>query len=84
VETIWSPKTGVIYRPYIHWRTGDHTEQGLLLAHGPGFARGPMPPVDIIDLGASLAARLGVPLSGDVDGRPVGWIANPPVPVPTA
>jgi predicted AlkP superfamily phosphohydrolase/phosphomutase len=80
VETVWSPKTGVIHVPYTHWRTGDHRPDGLLLATGPGIERGAsLPPLRIVDLAPSLAARLGVSLDG-VGGRPAQWLAGP-VPV---
>ncbi len=82
VETIWSPKTGVVHVPYWHWRTGDHRSDGLLLVTGPGIERTAAEPrVRNVDLAPSLAARLGVTLDG-VDGRPVAWLAGrPPVPV---
>jgi len=77
VETVWSPKTGVVHAPYTHWRTGDHRPDGLLLATGPGIEPGAaLPPLEIIDLAPSLAARLGVALP-DVDGRPVAWCTSP-------
>ena len=77
IETLWSPKTGIVYGPYVHWRTGDHRPDGLLLASGPGITPGTdLGVVHMTDLGASLSARLGVPLTGDVDGRPVPWIAG--------
>ena len=37
IETIWSPRFGLIHGPYTHWRTGDHRPGGLLLARGPGI-----------------------------------------------
>jgi predicted AlkP superfamily phosphohydrolase/phosphomutase len=77
IETVWSPKTGIVHAPYVHWRTGDHRSDGLLLASGPGITAGAdLGVVDMTDLGASLSARLGVPLPGDIDGRPVPWIAD--------
>jgi predicted AlkP superfamily phosphohydrolase/phosphomutase len=77
VETVWSPKTGIVHGPYTHWRTGDHRPDGLLLASGPGFAPGAeQPAVNLVDLGASLSALLGVERTGDVDGRSVPWIAG--------
>ena len=24
IETVWSPKTGIMHAPYGHWRSGDH------------------------------------------------------------
>lgn len=74
IETVWSPKTGVVHGPDEHWRTGDHRPDGLLLASGPGFTPGArLPDLDVVDLGASLSAMLGVELTDDVDGRPLPW-----------
>lgn len=82
VDAVWSPKTGVVYGPYSHWRTGDHRPDGLLIASGPDIpAAAVQPTVDMVDLGASLAARLGVRLVDDVDGHPVPWCAGAEAPV---
>lgn len=76
LETVWSPKTGLVHAPYTHWRTGDHRPDGLLLAIGPGVPTDTvLPCVDLEDLAPSIAARLGVELE-DVDGRPVPWLMN--------
>ena len=77
VETVWSPKTGVVHVPYWHWRTGDHRPDGLLLVRGPGIDPGAVGArVRMVDIAPSLAARLGVTLD-DIDGRPVEWLAGP-------
>jgi len=74
IETVWSPKTGLVHAPYTHWRTGDHRPDGLLLAIGPGVPSDRvLPCVDLEDIAPSIAARLGVGLE-DVDGRPVPWL----------
>ncbi len=74
IETVWSPKTGLVHAPYTHWRTGDHRPDGLLLAIGPGVPRHTvLPCVDLEDIAPSIAARLDVRLE-DVDGRPVPWL----------
>jgi hypothetical protein len=75
VSTIWSAKTGLIHGAYDLWRTGDHRPEGLLLARGPGISPGPKPPLRSLDVGPSLAARLGLPLD-DVDGSPAAWLAG--------
>ena len=81
IETVWSPKTGVVHAPYTHWRTGDHRPDGLLIVLDPAIeADAHRPPVRIEDLGPSLAARFGVTLS-DADGQPVEWM-TPRVPAP--
>jgi predicted AlkP superfamily phosphohydrolase/phosphomutase len=70
VETVWSPKTGVIYAPYWHWRTGDHRPGGLLLAMGPNIAAGAdLGLIENRDLGPTIGALLGIDL-GDADGGP--------------
>ncbi len=74
IETVWSPDVGVVHRPHMNWRTGDHHAHGLILARAPGLRAGEMPAVDILDIAPTLAAALGVP-PGDVDGRPVSWLA---------
>jgi hypothetical protein len=28
IETVWSPRCGLIRGPYVHWRTGDHRPGG--------------------------------------------------------
>jgi hypothetical protein len=68
VERVWSPQVGLVSAPYAHWRSGDHRPHGLLVAAGPGVGSLPAA-LAIEDLGASLAARLGLP-TGDMDGRP--------------
>ncbi len=75
IERVWSPKTGFVHAPYKLWRTGDHRPDGLLLARGPGIEPGPKPPIVSLDLGPSIADRLGVELE-EVDGKPVAWLAG--------
>lgn len=77
IETVASPKIGTVHTPYTHWRTGDHRPDGLLIAAAPDLeARAQFPPIEVEDVGATIAARLGVELA-DVDGAPVGWLASP-------
>ena len=77
IETVWSPKVGLVHAPYTHWRTGDHRPDGLLLASGPGIDPGTRPELRNVDLGPSILARLGLGTapSADLDGDPVGWLA---------
>jgi predicted AlkP superfamily phosphohydrolase/phosphomutase len=75
VETVWSPKIGLVHAPYTHWRTGDHHPDGLLLAAGPTIPRGRMHDVAIEDLGVNIARRLGVS-SGETDGHVAPWLAG--------
>ena len=75
IETIWSPKIGVVHAPFVNWRTGDHRPGGLLLAVGPGIpAAGNAPEIALEDLAPSLAARLGVVIK-NIDGRAIEWVA---------
>jgi hypothetical protein len=74
IETIWSPKIGLVHAPYTNWRSGDHRPDGLLLAFGPGIPTGKaLPTLDTEDFGPSVASRFGVTLD-DVDGRPAAWL----------
>jgi predicted AlkP superfamily phosphohydrolase/phosphomutase len=76
IETVWSPKVGLVHGLYTHWRSGDHLPDGMLLAYGPGIPSGTVfPEVAIEDLGPSMAQRLGVSLGG-VDGRSVPWLTG--------
>ena len=78
IETVWSPKIGLVHGPYTHWRTGDHRPAGMLVATGPDLPTGVQPDLDARDLAPTLLARLGVDTSGaePVDGSPVGWLAG--------
>jgi predicted AlkP superfamily phosphohydrolase/phosphomutase len=77
IETVWSPKIGLLHSPTTHWRSGDHRPDGLLLACGPGIpASRSFPEIDVEDIGPSIAARLGVELS-DVDGSAAPWLSRP-------
>lgn len=63
VSTVYSPKTGTIRGQWTGNRTGDHQASGLLIAAGPGlgpdrFSRA----VDVTQIGATIAAMLGVTL----------------------
>jgi predicted AlkP superfamily phosphohydrolase/phosphomutase len=74
IETVWSPKIGLVHAPYTHWRTGDHRPGGVLLAYGPDIPAGAtLPTLAMEDIGASIAARLGVRLD-DVDGAAANWL----------
>lgn len=75
VETVWSPKIGLVHAPYWHWRTGDHRPEGLLLAAGPGVPRGRQPDVAIEDIGVAMSERLGAPLP-ETDGAAIPWLAR--------
>ena len=78
VESVTSPKIGVVRAPYRGWRTGDHRPDGLLLLRGAGYPAGAtIPSIAMEDIGPSLAQRLGVTLAG-VDGAPAAWLAHGP------
>ena len=70
VSWVWSPKTGLVHRPYGHWRSGDHRPGGLLLARGPRLReRRALGALTTAELGASICDLLGVPVDG-VEGKP--------------
>ncbi|MGE0735107.1 MAG: alkaline phosphatase family protein [Alphaproteobacteria bacterium] len=76
IETVWSAKSGTVYGPYAHWRTGDHRPDGLLIALGPGMPRGvAQAALEAEDLAPSIAARLGVALD-DIDGKVAPWLGG--------
>lgn len=76
IETVWSPKTGIVHAPYTHWRSGDHRPDGLLLACGPGIPAGMvLPAIEVEDIAPSLTARLGVKMA-DTDGKTLPWLAG--------
>jgi predicted AlkP superfamily phosphohydrolase/phosphomutase len=75
VETVWSPKIGVVHVPYTNWRTGDHRPDGLLFARGPGFPSGKLlPDIAAEDLGMTVLASLGVDSGDDRDGHARPWL----------
>jgi predicted AlkP superfamily phosphohydrolase/phosphomutase len=78
IETVWSPRFGMIHGPYTHWRTGDHRAGGLLLVRGPGIApQTQFPALEINHLASAIAAELGVTLP-DADGARAPWRAVGP------
>ncbi len=71
IETVWSPRIGMVRGPYMHWRTGDHRPGGVLFVRGPETKPvAELPPLEIQELGAVIAAELGVvaPADGDASG----------------
>ena len=74
IETVWSPKTEIVHAPYVHWRSGDHRPEGLLLAYGPGIPSSTvLPSIEVEDLAPSIAGRLGVSF-GETDGKTLAWL----------
>jgi len=79
IERVWSPDVGTVVAPATHWRTGDHTRTGLLLARGPGIVpHARHDAIGLEHLAPTLAASLGVELP-DVDGRPLTDLVAAPV-----
>ncbi len=76
IESVSSPKTGLVEVPYDNWRSGDHRDRGLMLASGPGVAAGAsLPAMAMEDIAASVLARFGED-AGDLDGKPAAWLAQ--------
>lgn len=76
IESVWSPKTGLVEVVYDNWRSGDHRDRGLMLASGPGTAAGgSLPAMAMEDIAASMLARFGEDVS-DLDGKPASWLAQ--------
>lgn len=71
IETVWSPRFGMIRGPYTHWRTGDHRSGGLLLIRAPGVRPGmKLPPLETDQLAGAISAELGVGLNDGASGAP--------------
>ncbi len=71
-DVVDHPQLGRI-GPAPFFRSGGHATEGFILAKGDGFVPGRhLPPVPTPDVTATLLARLGVPVPGHVDGRPLG------------
>jgi predicted AlkP superfamily phosphohydrolase/phosphomutase len=71
IPAVRSPRVGEIRVESLNPRTGDHRPKGLVLARStdltPHALEGDMA---LVDLSPTLAARLGVELSG-IDGKPI-------------
>jgi hypothetical protein len=68
LSRVWSPRLGQLACGPGSWRTGDHRCRSLLLALGPGIARGARRSLTIPDVTATLAASLDCEMPA-VDGR---------------
>jgi predicted AlkP superfamily phosphohydrolase/phosphomutase len=84
VETVYSPRVGVIRRRSHNVRSGDHRPDGLLLATGPAVSNqtgtprstSDASPMPIEDVAPTVAASLGVELPGAV-GRAWSELVHP-------
>ena len=73
-SSVWSPKIGEVTRTYPGSRSGDHSNRCQLFAQGPAIEAGQLNhAVSIMDLGSTIAMRLGVALPG-VDGKSIAAI----------
>jgi predicted AlkP superfamily phosphohydrolase/phosphomutase len=62
------------------WLSGDHRLEGVLVATGPEVSRGPLSEsVELIDLGPSAMAGLGVPTAVPRDGKVISQLVGPGV-----
>ncbi len=69
ISRVHSEKTGEITGEYSKCRTGDHSPRGIFAVTGPAVIPGCVgEPVSVMDIGPTIAERLGVALP-DVDGR---------------
>ena len=79
---VGSKKIGALQARYVGNRSGDHSHDSLLVARGPGIRPGAAAPmVRTVDVTASILAALGGEL-GDIDGRPLDWLAGAEAPAP--
>ena len=75
-----SPRIGEVLGDKLSGRTGDHLPGGRLWCAGPGVSsNGEEEPLATQDVGATLAARLGLRLAG-VDGVPIPEVGPDPLP----
>ncbi len=73
IERVWSPELGIVRVPYLHWRTGDHNDDGTLFVRGPDITPGHhSEPIDVVDLPVTICRRLGSELP-DADGTSMPW-----------
>jgi predicted AlkP superfamily phosphohydrolase/phosphomutase len=76
MRTVGAPRLGTWTLPAIVDRTGDHRNEGLVVAVGPGLAPRHLDvPVAIEDLAPTIAALAGVTLPS-TDGRPIAAIVG--------
>ena len=81
IPSLTSPRIGTVVKAYRGLRTGDHKEDGLAIAVGPGIEPGVLAdPVPVEDLAPTLLAWVGVDWP-EVDGRPVACWGGKPVAV---
>jgi predicted AlkP superfamily phosphohydrolase/phosphomutase len=78
ISGVGSSRVGEVRGVYIGPRSGDHTPDGLIAARGPMIRPGELGvSVAAVDLAPTMAAILGVDLSG-VDGTPVAALGAGP------
>jgi predicted AlkP superfamily phosphohydrolase/phosphomutase len=71
IRSAASAVVGEVRGSYVGIRSGDHRPAGLVIARAPGSTpRMLLEAVDIVDVGPTIAAHLGVEI-GDVEGGPV-------------
>ena len=71
IECVSSPSIGTVQKRHRTWRTGDHTNEGIVFGLGPSMVAGPIDgTISIADFAATIAGMLGVELPG-VDGKPI-------------
>jgi predicted AlkP superfamily phosphohydrolase/phosphomutase len=65
MERVWSPHIGTVAAPYLHWRTGDHHDRGMVIVRAPGVQPGVRTePMALVDVAPTLCAAVGVDLPG--------------------
>lgn len=79
IESVHSPTLGSIRPRASGLRPGNHLHNGFCLAVGPAVPKGTSFDASIIDLGPTVAHRLGVTLPR-VDGRPIPELVGSSIP----
>jgi predicted AlkP superfamily phosphohydrolase/phosphomutase len=72
ITALYAPQIGTVRGDLEDKRSGAHSLHGFVLASGPGLRRRPWDDEPtIMDIGPTISHLLGVPVTGDVDGRPL-------------
>lgn len=72
ITALRAPRIGTVCGDLADKRSGAHRFHGFLLASGRGLRRRPRDDEPtVMDIGPTINHLLGVPVSGDVDGRPL-------------
>ena len=72
IHALRSARIGTVRGRLSRGRSGNHRQQALLVARGPGFPRGDSDPIRTQDVAPTLLDFLGIPIPDHYEGRSVG------------